>query len=420
MTTTPEKSWVRQAALFLISQTVTLFGSSIVQFAISWYITLTTQSGVMIAISTLAGFLPQALISLFAGVWADRYDRKRIIIAADAVIAACTAVLALLFFLGYQELWLLFVISAVRSVGSGVQIPAVSAFLPEIVPQEKLMRVNGINSTIQSVMFLLSPAVAGWLYGGLGITPVFLVDVITAVVGIGVFLRVSAPPRELSQIQPGPLLGDMKSGFRYMTRTPWLWQMMLYYLLVGLMLSPSVILTPLMVARSFGPEPWRLVTHEVVFSVGSILGGVAVSLWGGFRNKTLTLIAASSFFGLVTVLMGFSRDFLFYLITMFPLGLVVPFIHTASTTVMQTRTDPEMIGRVFGVSGIIGSAAMPLSMVWYGPLADRISVELLLIITGVGMVLIGLLALKGRAMREAGEPLPQEVQSNAGDAAGQA
>lgn len=411
MTQHSPKSWVRQTALFLGSQTVTLFGSSIVQFAISWHITLTTQSGVMIAISTLAGFLPQAVISLFAGVWADRYDRKRIIILADAVIAACTAVLALLFALGYQELWLLFVISAVRSAGAGIQMPAVGAFLPEIVPQDKLMRVNGIHSTIQSVMFLLSPAVAGWLYGSLGIGPVFWVDVITAVVGIGIFLGVAAPPRELPQAQPGHFWKDMRGGVAYMARTPWLWQMTLFYLLTALMLGPAVFLTPLMVARSFGPEPWRLVTHEIVFSVGSILGGVLVSLWGGLRNKTHTLMAASAFFGLFTLLMGFSRDFVFYLGMMLPLGLSVPFLHTASNTVLQTRTDPELMGRVFGVNSIIGSAAMPLSMVWFGPLADRFSVEALLIVTGAAMVAIALVALRAKAMVEAGEPLPQEEEA---------
>lgn len=206
--------------LFLTSQTVTLFGSSIVQFAISWYITLTTQSGVMIAISTLAGFLPQALISLFAGVWANRYDRKRIIILADAVIALCTAVLVMLFALGYQKMWLLFVISGIRSAGAGIQMPAVGAFLPEIVPQDKLMRVNGINSTVQNVMFLLSPAVVGWLYGSLGIAPVLWVDVITAVIGIGIFLRVAAPPREVPPVQPGHIWKDMRSGVAYMAIPP--------------------------------------------------------------------------------------------------------------------------------------------------------------------------------------------------------
>ncbi len=407
--------WMKQTVLFLVSQTVTLFGSSIVQFAISWYITRTTQSGVMITLATLCGFLPQAVVSLFAGVWADRYDRKKIIIYADAAIAVSTVALALLFAAGYQEMWLLMVISAVRSIGAGLQMPAVGAFLPEIVPADKLMRVNGINASVQSVLFLLSPAAAGALNDMLGIASVFWVDVITAVVGIGLLVLVVAPAREKLPVQPGHLLSDMKSGFRYMAKTPWLWQMTLFYLAIALMFGPVVFLTPLMVVRSFGPESWRLVTHEIVFSAGSILGGVMVSLWGGFKNKMITLIASCILFSVTTFLMGFSKDFLFYLAVMFPMGISMSFENTASSTILQTRTQPEMMGRVFGITSIIGSAAMPLSMVVFGPLADWVSVEWLLIVTGVAMMLISLVALRAKAMIAAGEPIvPEEAQPSEG------
>jgi len=112
-------NWTKKTALFLIGQTITLFGSMLVQYSISWHITLTTKSGLMLTIITICGFAPQILISLFAGVWADRYDRKKLIILSDSMIALSTAVLAVLFTLGYDMIWLLFVISAVRSVGSG-------------------------------------------------------------------------------------------------------------------------------------------------------------------------------------------------------------------------------------------------------------------------------------------------------------
>src|SRR5699024_8066020 len=123
-------NWFKRTFLFLTGQTITLFGSSLVQFAIGWHITILTKSGLMMTISTLCGFLPQVFISLFAGVWADRFDRKKLIILADSLIAVCTAILALLFTMGYSEIWLLFVISAIRSLGAGVQSPAVSALLP--------------------------------------------------------------------------------------------------------------------------------------------------------------------------------------------------------------------------------------------------------------------------------------------------
>ncbi len=402
--------WTRRTALFLIGQTITLFGSSVVQYTIGWHITLSTKSGAMLTIATLCGFLPQVLITLFAGVWADRYNRKLLIVLADGMIALCTAVLAILFSLGYTELWLLFVISAIRSVGAGIQTPAVSAFLPELVPQDKLMRVNGINASIMSLMLLLAPAAAGGLYAAMGLAPVFWVDVITAAIGISLLLVLKAPAREASPHVEQHFLSDMLGGIRYITRSAWLREMILFYLFTALMFGPVVFLTPLMVARSFGEEPWRLVVHEMVFAGGSILGGLVVGLWGGFKNKVHTLIAASAAFGLLTLIMGFSPSFWFYLGVMLPMGISMPFVNTTSMTVLQTRVQPEVMGRVFGLVSIIGSTAMPLSMLIFGPLADVMSVELQLIISGFVMVVISLIALRFRSLIQAGEPvLPEQA-----------
>jgi Na+/melibiose symporter-like transporter len=132
------RNWKRDTILFLSSQTISLFGSMLVQYAITWYITLTTRSGVMLTISILCGFLPTFIISPFAGVWADRYNRKNIIVLADSFIAVSTLVLAVLFLTGYDEIWLLFVVLAMRALGTGIHTPAVGAILPQIVPTDKL------------------------------------------------------------------------------------------------------------------------------------------------------------------------------------------------------------------------------------------------------------------------------------------
>lgn len=133
-----KETWKKRIVLFLTSQTISLFGSLLVQYAISWYITLRTQSAVMMTISIICGFLPTFFLSPFAGVWADRYNRKILIILSDSMIAISTLFIAILFILGYDSLWLLFLISAIRSLGTGIQTPAVNAFIPQIVPEDKL------------------------------------------------------------------------------------------------------------------------------------------------------------------------------------------------------------------------------------------------------------------------------------------
>lgn len=151
----------RRTIVFLASQAVTLFGSTLVQMAIVWYVTLNTGEGAWIAAFTVAAYLPQFLISFLGGVWADRYNKKALIIGADAGIAATTLAMWLcLPYLGETELMLpmLLTMSALRSVGAGIQTPAVNALLPLLAPEDELMRYNGINATMQSVVKFAAPA----------------------------------------------------------------------------------------------------------------------------------------------------------------------------------------------------------------------------------------------------------------------
>lgn len=151
------KNWKPQAMLFLISQCITLFGSTLVQMAIVWYVTIQTSSGVWVAAFTVCSYLPQFLISFVAGVWADRHSRKRLIVGADSLIALVTLLMALAIpHITEQAVLLsgLLAMSVIRSFGAGIQTPAV---IPQLVPEDQIMRFNGINATMQSVVQFAAP-----------------------------------------------------------------------------------------------------------------------------------------------------------------------------------------------------------------------------------------------------------------------
>ena len=150
--------WKLNVALFMIGQGITLFGSSLVYFAVMWYITLRTQSGVMMMLIMIAGLLPMFLISPVAGVWADRYNKKHLINISDAFTALVTLVMAIMFTIGYELMGLLLLCLAARAVAQGVQMPAFNSLIPELVPEESLTRVNGINGSIQTTTMFASPA----------------------------------------------------------------------------------------------------------------------------------------------------------------------------------------------------------------------------------------------------------------------
>jgi DHA3 family macrolide efflux protein-like MFS transporter len=383
--------WQRKAALFLSSQGLSLFGSMLVQYAIIWHLTLTTQSGLVLTIATIAGFLPQIVISLFAGVWADRYPRKRLIILADALTATSTLLLAIIFLLGYREIWLLIAASAVRAVGAGIQTPAVSAFLPQIVPQDRLLKVNSINGTLQPFIAIAAPLLAGTLLSVASLESIFFIDVVTAALAIGLLLALRVAPhvRATAQQNTG-YFDDLRQGFRYIDGHPSIKRLFVFFGFAFFLVTPVAFLSPLLVARSFGEEVWRLTANEITFFAGSIIGGVIMTAWGGFKSHFKTIGFACVLWGLLFGALGLTNNFWVYLGIMTLSGLPMPMFNVPVTTMLQERVAPDMQGRVFGVMGLITSAVMPVGMVIFGPLADYVSIELLLVISGALLVLPGL------------------------------
>ncbi|MFM1845232.1 MAG: hypothetical protein RI917_550 [Actinomycetota bacterium] len=386
--------WKRQVAVFLVGQTITTFGSFLVQYAIMWHLTLTTKSGVVLAFAAVFGFLPQAIVSIFAGVWADRVNRKIMIIVSDSAIALATLGLAFLMLSGVDDLWLIYLVMAIRSMGAGVQMPAISALLPQIVPSDKLMRVNGINSSIQSSLSLVAPVAAAAVYANLSIVAIFFIDFITAVIGLSLLALVTVPTlARVSAADKPSYFADLVDGVRYtFTHELVRWVMAIFGIVFLLIVAPSN-LSPLLLVRNFGDEVWLLTVLELSFGVGMVLGGALMAILAAKLNRIAAIIGTSIIFGLLAIAMGFTTNLILFYSLFFLIGLAVPAFSTSAMTLLQETVEPERQGRVFGFVGIVMSVAMPIGMVVLGPLADVVSVELLLIATGAATVVIALLAI---------------------------
>ncbi|MDR1399192.1 MAG: MFS transporter [Treponema sp.] len=402
-----EAHWKRNIILFLGGQALSLFGSALVMYAIGWYITLQTQSGSMMTVSIIVGVLPTFFISPFGGVWADRFNRKYLINIADASIALVTLILALFFISGFKPIWLLFICSGVRALGSGVQTPAVSAIIPQIVPEKYLMRINGINSTIQSITMLLAPMVSGALLSFTSIEYIFFIDVITAAIGIAiVFFFVKAPsPTKSAEKRRIRYFHDIKEGFVYIKTLAFLKRLFIISAVFMAMVVPVAFLTPLQVARDFGADVWRLTAIEIAFSSGMLLGGLIIGLWGGCKNKVYSMTLSCSLFGLGTISLGIMTNFWIYLTCMAALGLVMPLFNVSCIGIFQTKIEGAFMGRVFSVYSMISSVVTPMGMLVFGPLADTIAIDILLIGTGSIIFLLSFCFIISKTLREAGKPV---------------
>lgn len=393
------QGWKTKTILFLASQGITLFGSSIVQFALVWYITLQSSSGVWVSALTLCAFVPQFLVSFVSGALSDRCNKKYLIIASDAVIAAATLALALLvprLTSDSSVFYALLVVSIVRSAGSGVQIPAVASMIPLLVPAEHLMRFNGLNAALTSLVQFASPFAAGAFLTLSSLRSTLLLDVGTAVAGI-CLLAFLLIPHEKKQTGKTSLFQDVKQGAVYALQNRWVGKMLMVHGLFIFLAVPAGFLATLFVTRYYKESYAYMTIVEVVGFAGMSLGGVLMSTWGGFKNQVTSFLAGMSAFGILAIGMGLIDSFIVYLALMAMYGIALTMVQTATMTLLQQRTDTSMQGRIFAFLNIMYSGALPLGMALFGPLSDVVSMRVLMVLSGV---LLMLLVLKLRFDRQ--------------------
>jgi DHA3 family macrolide efflux protein-like MFS transporter len=403
------KHWKRNISFFITGQMISFVGSLLVQYAIFWYINLETKSGTILTIAIIASFIPLLIFSPIAGVLADKMNRKLLIILADGSIALVTLITAILFSLGDIQIWMLIVVTGIRGIGQAIHGPAIGAAIPLMVPQDKLMRVQGIQTGIQSAFNVLGPIIAAVLISWFSIGFLFYIDTVTAVLGVATLLFFVTIPKHVNEgkKQTTSSIQDFMAGLKYVKTHTFLIPFFIYLFFVLILVSPVAFLSPLQVVRSFltyGDEVFRLTMVEVGFSLGMTIGAGLVAWWGGLKNRIVTAGIAISIMGFGVLMLGVVSNFYIYIMFMLIQGVVLPFYNTPMTVMIQEQVDPAFMGRVSSISTMINSIAMPIGIAIFGPLADIISIEWLMLVSGGLMMIFGLLYLVNRPMMNAGMP----------------
>lgn len=396
-----QTNWKSQAMLFLISQCITLFGSTLVQMAIVWYVTIQTSSGVWVAAFTVCSYLPQFLISFVAGVWADRHSRKKLIIGADSLIALVTFLMVLVIpHITDKTVVLggLLVMSVIRSFGAGIQTPAVNAVIPQLVPEDQIMRFNGINATMQSVVQFAAPAAAGVLLTINTLSSTLIIDTATAIVGIGLLSAVIIPKQAI-QSKGTSVFIDMKIGIKYTLSDKLIGKVLTVYGLFIFLCVPAGFLSQLFVSRVYGETYWYLTAAELAGFIGMVAGGILMSIWGGFKSRVTTMSVGLIAFGSLAIGMGLSKQFALYLTLMIIYGVAITMVQTATTTLIQEKAEISMQGRVFGLLGAMYSGFLPVGMAIFGPMADEISLKWIMIGSGIALIALSIFVGTNKEMR---------------------
>jgi DHA3 family macrolide efflux protein-like MFS transporter len=287
-----------------------------------------------------------------------------------------------------------------------VQTPAVSAILPQIVPEDRLTRINGINSSVQSAIMIVSPMASGALLAALPIETIFFIDVVTAALAIFillVLLNITAHAKSLVRQTTG-YFTDLKQGIAYIRGHQFVKKYFAFFAVFFIFITPVAFLTPLQVTRSFGNDVWRLTAIEIAFSLGMLLSGAFIAAWGGFRNRVYTMALSCVMIGICSMGLGIIPGFTGYLIVMGLSGVTMPLFNTPATVLLQEKIEEDYLGRVFGVMGMLSTSIMPLSMLVYGPVSDAIRIEWLLLGSGLIMCIMGFMLRANKTLVEAGAP----------------
>jgi DHA3 family macrolide efflux protein-like MFS transporter len=416
------KDQPRSMAPFLTiwtGQAFSLIGSRAVQFALVWWLTQLTGSATVLATASMAALLPEILLGPIAGAYVDRWNRRAVMIVADAVIALASLWLAYQFWIDATQVWHIYVVMVVRAVGGSFHWPAMQASTALMVPERHLTRVAGLNQTMYGVLNIIGPPSGALLLEVLPLSAVMMVDVGTAALAILplLFVHVPQPKRDdldVADAERPSIWVDMRAGLRYIRGWPGLLALIGMALIVKIALTPAFSLLPLLVRDHFGGQAAQLSLLESVSGVGIVVGGLALSVWGGFRRKIHTTMMGVTLLGAGFFGLGLAPGSFFWmaLASGFVIGLTLPFVDGPITAIMQATVAPQMQGRVFTLMGSLLGITSPLSLAFAGPVSDKLGLQVWYVLAGV---LCGILGIFGFFV-----PVISNIEENANGATAQA
>ncbi len=368
------ENWQRRFFAIWAGQAISLLGSQLVQFALIWHLTQETGSAITLTIASLMGLLPGVLLSPLIGTLVDRWNRRRIMIAADGAVALATLALIALFLLGVVQIWHIYLLMFIRAVGGGFHQSALGASIVLMVPKEHLTRVQGMNQTLNGGLNVLSAPLGAFLLAFLPIQSILSIDVFTALLAIIIilFIHIPQPQRQIEISGRTSLWQDMKEGLDYVRGWPALLIILVMAMVINFLFNPVAAFMPLLVTDHFDGGAMELGWLEASFSGGIIIGGIALSIWGGFRRRVVTAMLALIGLGAGMGLVGLAPANAFWLALAGSIfaGFMNPIVNGSFGAVLQASIAPEMQGRVFALVMSGAMAMAPLGLIVAGPVAE--------------------------------------------------
>lgn len=386
MEVTATKSSFRQYISFWGGQMFSLLGSMVVQFVIFWYLTETTGNPVILALAFFFLYMPMVVAFPIAGVFSDRLDRKKLIIAADSLQAGATVILILLFVVGITDYWIIFLFIALRSIFQAFHQPTVNAVIPTMVPKEKLSRMNGINFLASGIVQLIGPAFAGLLLVFLTVEQALWTDVITFFIAFIPLILITIPKVKVEkQEKEESFSEEFKDGLRTLKMIPGVIALLFMAMLINFIIQPLNVLNSLFIYKNHSGTALDYAFISIGFQAGIISGAILTSFKKQWKNKITLTVYCLIFFMTAYAIVGFApyRAFVLIFIINACMGFVLPIINTIFQTIMQTIIPHEKFGRVSSIDSMLSLAMTPIGALIVGPLAEFMGITNLFLVSGI-------------------------------------
>jgi MFS family permease len=361
--------------LVWLGQLVSVLATTMSLFALTIWVFEETGSATALGLMQVFFITPLLIMTPFAGVMVDRYNRKLMMMVSDMTAGLATISILTLQAFGVLDVWHLYAAAVLQGLGNAFQWPAYSAAISTMMPKERYGRANGMMSLIDMGPGILAPMLAGALLPVIGLTGVLSLDVTTFLLAILVllFVHIPQPARTAEGAQAqGNILKEAVFGFRYIFARPSLLGLQLVFFFGNLCTGMAYTLVAPMVLLRTGNDSVSLGLVQSAGAIGGVVGGIAMSAWGGFKRKVHGVLAGwviSSFF---FALIGLGTSIPLWVAAMALSTVLVPLINGSNQAIWQSKVAPDVQGRVFSARTLIAWLTNPLSPLIAGTLADYI------------------------------------------------
>lgn len=350
---------------------------------------LTDDSASATGITTALQFLPALLFSAHAGLLADRVDQRKFLIFTQSAMGLVSLALGLDVILGHAELWHVYLAAFVSGVGGAYDSPARQIFVARMVPGDYLSNAVGLNSASFNAARLIGPAVSGLAIAWVGPGWVFIINALTFL--FPTLALATMRVRELYTVpRAARAKGQLREGMAYVLRRSDIVVIIVVISVVSMLTLNFQVTMAAMVRSAFNLESDAYGNVSSIFAVGSLAG----ALWAARRKapRVRTLIVATFFLGLFTLVMAVAPSYPLFALSSIPVGLCVLTVLTSANQTVQLTTDPAMRGRVMSIYMMFFLGTTPIGSPLIGWVSDQWGPRSAIALGGVAAVLIACLA----------------------------